>query len=154
VSIETCPGCEGEWLDGGELGKIVHTVEEAFSPEEVEALDAVNESVFTLDDSPANQLMCPTCTGVELNRFNYACSSGIALDKCPGCEGIWLDKDEIENVQILVEEWDKKLEEDLETYGPILEKTREQSQAQMDEAVSVSHFGFVNAILRNIWRLT
>jgi Zn-finger nucleic acid-binding protein len=148
VLVETCPGCKGEWLDGGELKKIVQTVEETFTKEEIEALDAINETIFTLDDTTPNQLKCPKCPGVELNRFNYAATSGIALDKCPGCRGIWLDGGELENVQILVEDWAKKLEEDTEKYGEILEKTRQQVEAKFDAAVSVSRFGFVNAILR------
>ncbi|MFP4056258.1 MAG: zf-TFIIB domain-containing protein [Candidatus Brocadiia bacterium] len=152
VPVETCPACEGEWLDAEELGKVVHTVEETFTPEQVTALDAINESVFSLDDSPPNQLHCPKCPGVELNRFNYASSSGIALDKCPGCGGIWLDKDELEHVQILVEEWEKKLDEDREKYGPALEKARQRVHQELDQGASVSRFGFVNAILRGFWR--
>ena len=107
----------------------------------------------TVDESPENELACPKCPNTELNRFNYAASSGIALDKCPRCGGLWFDKDELERVQILVEEWDKKLDEDREKYGPLIEKTRKQVDAKMDEAVSVSRFGFVNAILRGVWRL-
>ena len=37
MEIETCPGCEGEWLDAGELGHIVRTIEKTFTAEEVRA---------------------------------------------------------------------------------------------------------------------
>jgi Zn-finger nucleic acid-binding protein len=152
VEVETCPGCKGEWLDAEELKKIVHTVEETFPENQVAALDAINESVFRIDESPGNELKCPKCPDAELNRFNYAATSGVALDKCPDCGGVWLDHDELEHVQILVEEWGKKLEEDRATYGELLEKTRQEVEAKMDDAVSVSRFGFVNAVLRGVWR--
>jgi len=153
IDVETCPDCQGEWLDAGELKKIVQTIEKTFTQDEIEALDAINKNIFTLDDTPENEVNCPKCPATELNRFNYASSTGIALDKCPQCGGIWLDRAELEKVQILVEEWHKKLEEDKEKYGPIIEKTRKQVEARMDKAVSVSRFGFINAILCGVWRL-
>jgi len=148
VEIETCPTCKGEWLDSDELKKIVQTAEQQFTPEEIADLDAVNRSVFHIDDSVPNQVQCPKCEGVELNRFNYASSSGIELDKCPACGGIWLDKDELEKVQILIEESNKQLGQDMKKYGKLLGKVRVEQEAGVDRAVSVSRFGFVNAILR------
>ncbi len=150
AQIETCPGCGGEWLDAEELKKIVHTVEQRFSPQEIASVDAVNQNIFTIDESPENELVCPKCAGVELNRFNYASSTGIALDKCPVCEGIWLDKGELEKVQVLVEEWQKKFEEDLETYGPTLVKIRKETDKEMGQAAGVARVGFVNAVLRGL----
>jgi ribosomal protein L37AE/L43A len=37
---------------------------------------------------------CPKC-GHELEEF---LSEGIALDKCPKCEGVWFDKGELEQL--------------------------------------------------------
>jgi len=152
VEIETCPGCGGEWLDGGELRSVVNTVEEAFPQEMVASLDAINENIFAIDESCENQLSCPKCPDTELNRFNYASSSGIALDKCPECDGIWLDRDEIEHVQILVEQWRGKLEEDVQTYGPMLEKMQAEAEARDQESPQISRLGFVNSVLRMLLR--
>jgi len=150
VEIETCPGCGGEWLDKNELAPIVQTVEETFPEEMRSSLDAINKNIFTIDESLENQMMCPKCEGVELNRFNYASSTGVVLDKCPECGGIWLDKDEIEQVQVLVEEWRKKLDGDLEKFGPMLDKLEDEAKKRDDATKSVSRFGFVNAILRGV----
>jgi Zn-finger nucleic acid-binding protein len=152
AKIETCLGCEGEWLDQGELKQIVHTVEESFPQDMRDSLDAVNKSIFSIDESVENQLSCPKCSGVELNRFNYASSSGIALDKCPECGGIWLDKDEIEHVQVLVEEWRGKLEEDMARFGPVLDKIQKEAEERDRETSQISHFGFVNAVLRQVMK--
>ena len=150
VEIETCPGCGGEWLDKNELSAIVQKEEEKFSDNLRESLDAINKNIFTVDESLDNKLMCPKCDGVELNRFNYASSTGVVLDKCPECGGIWLDKDEIESVQVLVEEWKAKLDEDLDKFAPMLDRLEAEAKAKDKSAVSVSRFGFVNAILRGL----
>jgi uncharacterized protein len=150
AQIETCPGCGGEWLDDGELKHIVHTVEETFPQEMKDSLDAINVSIFTIDESVENQLTCPQCPEVQMNRFNYACSSGIALDKCPQCKGIWLDKDEIEKVQLLVEEWRGKLQEDREKFAPVLQKVEQEMEEEDKDNFRISRFGFVNAVLRRI----
>ncbi len=147
VDIETCPGCEGEWLDGGELKRIVRTVEETFSGEEIEKLDALNRNIFTITDSTP-LIECPRCQGVRLNRFNYAASTGVVLDKCPECKGLWLDRDELEHVQILVEEWQKKLGENIDRYGQLLEKVKAKCEARIGGSADISRFGFINAILR------
>lgn len=150
VRIETCPGCGGEWLDDEELKQIVQTVEETFPRDMKDSLDAINVSIFTIDESVENQLTCPKCPSVQMNRFNYACSSGIALDKCPQCGGIWLDRDEIEKVQMLVEEWRGKLQEDVARFAPILKKVEAEMEQQDREDFRISRFGFVNAVLRRV----
>ena len=150
ADIETCPGCGGEWLDDGELKKIVQTVEKTFPQEMIDSLDAINRNIFSIDESVDNQLSCPICSTVELNRFNYASSSGIAIDRCPECRGIWLDKEEIENVQVLVEQWRSKLAEDMDEFGPLLDKIREEAEARGQEPLTISRFAFVNAVLRGI----
>lgn len=152
AQVETCPGCKGEWLDGGELKQIVQTVEETFSAEEIASLDAIHKSIFTIDESPENELKCPKCQDAELNRFTYACTTGITLDKCSQCGGIWLDSAELEKVQILVEEWKKKLAEDQEKYGGILIALQAESDAAEERQLDHSNLphvgGFVNCVLR------
>jgi uncharacterized protein len=150
AKIETCSSCGGEWLDNAELKQIVQTVEKPFPQEMRDSLDAVNKSIFSIDESVDNQLSCPNCSDVELNRFNYASSSGIALDKCPVCGGFWLDKEELEHVQVLVEEWRSKLEEDITKYGPVLERVKREAEDRERASFQISRFGFVNAVLRQI----
>jgi hypothetical protein len=42
-------------------------------------------------------MRCPKC-GMELQEIDY---KGIKIDKCFGCEGLWLDAGEIESVSKL-----------------------------------------------------
>lgn len=150
VEIETCPGCEGEWLDAGELLKITTLWETKFTPEEMKEIDAVNRNIFKTHDE-SSELSCPKCDATELRRRNYAVSSGVAIDRCLACEGVWLDHQELEKVQILAEHWELKLSEDLGEQGELLEKIRQQHEEWIDEQVSISRFGIVNWILRAVF---
>jgi Zn-finger nucleic acid-binding protein len=42
-------------------------------------------------------MRCPKC-GMELIEINY---KGIKVDKCSGCEGLWLDAGELEAISQL-----------------------------------------------------
>lgn len=148
MEIETCPGCEGEWLDAGELGHIVRTIERAFTAEEVRALEVVRQQTFRTETSTRSRLRCPKCADQELTPFNYASSSGIILDKCPGCAGIWLDKHELEMVQALVEDWNVRVQHDANRFGGVIESARLKSEKQADPRTGLPRFGFVLAILR------
>lgn len=149
VEIETCPVCEGEWLDAGELREIVQNVERRFDPEDVKHLNSLRKRIVQVKELAHERLLCPKCHGQKLRPFNYACGSGIILDKCPNCGGIWLDRGELEMVQALVDEWkghvsrDRRLSED--TKRKILEKTETESGT----GVLRSRVTYVLAVLRS-----
>lgn len=148
VEIETCPGCEGEWLDQGELATIVEKQERALPEEMVESMDRLTRETFAIDDSSPSQMKCPKCLDSELKRFIYAATSGIALDKCPTCGGVWLDKNELEMVQVLVEEWMGKVQRDKERFSPFLEKVESEGKGGGGPAGLLSSSGVIGAILR------
>jgi Zn-finger nucleic acid-binding protein len=83
-----------------------------------------------------------------MEHFNYGDTSGIILDKCPKCGGIWTDKEELTKVEEVVDGWKAHLGEDVAKYGSILQKIEIQEQKQLDQEVSISRFGFVNSVLR------
>ncbi|HUD84733.1 MAG TPA: hypothetical protein VMQ67_14575, partial [Candidatus Saccharimonadales bacterium] len=66
----------------------------------------------------------------------------------PECGGIWTDKDQLERVEMLVEGWKEHLNQDSAKYGSVLKKIEVKEQQDLDESVSISRFGFVNAVLR------
>jgi len=148
VEIETCPVCHGEWLDAGELNHIVETVEKTFTPEEIGTLDALNRNVFKISQGGDQRLNCPKCFGQKLTPFNYASSSGIILDKCPGCGGIWFDRNELERVQALVEGWTGYLRQDPPRYGGILAKVEARSAAPSKAPAMLPRFSIFAAVLR------
>ncbi|MGA2801431.1 MAG: zf-TFIIB domain-containing protein [Verrucomicrobiota bacterium] len=148
VRIEVCPGCQGEWLHPGELQKIVEHHGKVFTPDEIASLDAVNKEIFTAEKDDRDELNCPCCQSMRMEHFNYGDTSGIILHKCPECGGVWTDKEQLGKVERVVDGWKKRLRQDSKKYGSILKKVELKERQNLDKAVSISHFGFVNAVLR------
>lgn len=151
VQIQVCPDCKGEWLEAGELEKIAEHHEEVFTTEEIAKLDGVNKEIFTATETDHDELQCPECDGVEMKHFNYGETSGLLLDKCPKCGGIWMDAGQMEKVEELVDGWKSHLEQDTEKYGAILDKVAAKETEELDRSVSISRFGFVNSVLREFF---
>jgi len=40
-------------------------------------------------------MKCPKCHDVEMYAFAYR---EVEVDRCPSCDGVWLDKDELETI--------------------------------------------------------
>jgi Zn-finger nucleic acid-binding protein len=146
--VEVCPDCKGEWLHAGELQKLVEHHDEVFTPEEIASLDAVNKEIFTSEANDHDELNCPLCENVRMEHFNYGDTSGIVLHKCTECDGIWMDKNQLEKVEEVVDGWKADLNQDEAKYGPIVKKIEVEEQKELDKAVSISRFGLVNAVLR------
>jgi Zn-finger nucleic acid-binding protein len=148
VQIEVCPGCGGEWLHSGELQKIVEHHAEVFTPKEIASIDAVNKEIFTAEKDDHDELNCPHCENVRMEHFDYGDTSGIVLHKCTECGGVWTDKDQLKKVEELVDGWKEYLNQDSAKYGSVLKKIELKEQQDLDKGVSISRFGFVNAVLR------
>lgn len=147
-TVEACPDCKGEWLAAGELQIIAEHHDEVFTPEEIASLDAVNKEIFTAEKDDQDELNCPACEIVQMEHFNYADTSGIVLHKCTVCNGIWMDKGELEKIEELVDGWKADLNQDVAKYGSVLAKIDVEEQKELDRDVSISRFGFVNRVLR------
>lgn len=148
VEIELCSGCQGEWLFAGELQKIVEHHDEVFTSEEIASLDAVDKEIFTAEKDDHDELNCPACEKVQMEHFNYGGTSGVILHKCTECDGIWMDKDELKKIEEFVDGWKADLNQDAGKFGGVLEKIDVEEQKELDRAVSISRFGFVNKVLR------
>jgi Zn-finger nucleic acid-binding protein len=110
VELEKCPGCQGVWIPGSRLAQIIEIREKTFSIEEIAAFREIHdthEGVVHPADSP---ISCPECgTPMQQSRYNYA--HEVIIDRCPGGHGIWLDRGELEHVQMAVEEEEGELQQ-------------------------------------------
>lgn len=147
IHIETCPACHGEWLDGGELGHINRAREARFDPEERRAVAAAVKIKGVKLSDVDRDLACPKCGG-QTDAVNFGGNSGIIIDRCTKCGGIWLDAEELEKIQILVEGWQDGLQDDLAKYGPRLHENAKDVDRRDD--CSPSRFGFINAVINGI----
>lgn len=83
-TVDRCPGCDGIWLDRGELGAVV----EGASPSGSKPRDS---------DAADVPLTCPKCKR-EMDLFNYAYDSRVFVNKCASCGGIWLKPGQLQRL--------------------------------------------------------
>ena len=91
IEVDECESCKGIWLDKGELKQ---------------AKDLADPNLNWLDfeiwkhpekfSSKEGAIKCPTCdiptVGIEYGH------TGVYVDYCTNCQGVWLDKDELPNI--------------------------------------------------------
>lgn len=147
IHLETCRDCQGEWLDADELKHVVKAREVRFDVQERRAIAESTTIQGVKLDEVDRDLACPKCGG-QTDAINYGGDSGIVIDRCTTCHGIWLDADELEHIQMLVEGWDDGLKDDLAKYGPKMRKVAADVDRRDD--VEVSSLGFMNAIINGI----
>jgi len=147
IKIETCNNCQGEWLDADELKHIVRTREIHFDPQERQAIAQATKITGVPLDDEDRDLNCPKCGG-QTDAVNYGGDSGIIIDRCTSCGGIWLDAGELEHIQMVVEGWKDGLKGDLAKYSPRLHQIA--GKLDQDDDVRVSRVGFINVLMNGI----
>ena len=147
VHIETCPGCGGDWLAAGELDNIVTARQTRFTEEECLAVAKAATITGVIPPASDRHLTCPQCGGTT-EPINYGDDSGLIIDKCPKCKGIWVPRGELDKIDELVHGWDDELPADLAKYGPKLRQIL--AQEDQDETVSLSHVRLINSLINGI----
>ena len=147
IHLETCRGCQGEWLDADELKHVVQAREVRFDEQERRAIAESTTIKGVKLDEVDRDLACPKCGG-ETGALKYGGDTGIVIDRCTTCHGIWLDADELERIQMLVEGWDDGLKDDLAKYGPKMRKVA--ADVDQRDDVDVSSLGFMTVIINGI----
>ena len=150
VHIETCPACGGDWLDAGELESIVRARKARFNEAECLAIAQAAKITGVKLATLNRHLTCPSCGGTT-HPVNYGDDSGIIIDKCAQCGGVWLERGEIEKIQELVEGWKDELPDDLAKYGPKLRQVT--ADVDQDLTVHISHVRLINTMINGILNL-
>lgn len=88
ISTLSCAKCEGVWLTKGELNAILH-------PDDWDLEYCTTEHGA---DAPTSGRKCPECPNTHLRKGNFIEYSNIAIDYCPECGGIWLDRGELDDI--------------------------------------------------------
>lgn len=89
ITIDMCPKCRGIWYDKGEVG----------FQQELERDIPELENVQKTKRPTENK--CPRC-GAKLEEMRYSTASDLMIDRCPACEGIFLDKGELRKIESIV----------------------------------------------------
>lgn len=94
VTLDVCSSsCGGIWFDANELD----TVDEQSEPVAFNILRALSNQKVAVDRAKIRS--CPKCEGHKLTRVQDAMRSGVDLDSCPYCHGVWLDFGELERLR-------------------------------------------------------
>lgn len=142
IEIETCRGCGGEWLDHTELKKIVDQRDVYFDPQKrAEVARSIKPTRMTTDEFD-RKMTCPKCSG-STKAINYGGDSGIIIDRCLGCKGIWLDSGELEKIQMFVEGVDDILPEDIKKHAASLEIADESNSSAARNARNAVGFSSI-----------
>ena len=89
---------------------------------------------------------CPSCNG-SMRVTNYCGDSGVCVDRCDACGGLWLDHLELEKVQVLLEQWADDAPAQIQAVAGELENVRRETAERLDNAFAGSRFAFVNALI-------
>lgn len=95
IEFEGCPRCKGVFLDCSELRKLKDKATNGswrtlqWMDDEVEAIERTN---MTLSNR-----FCPKCDGIKLLTTSFG-DSEVLIDYCTKCNGIWLDRDEFQEI--------------------------------------------------------
>jgi len=102
VEIDSCEKCGGVWLDKYELEQIQDIKLNDYKEELSKIPDYVGKSILmskTKDNPPVN---CPKCNR-QTERREYGYCSQIYIDSCINGHGVWLDKDELKDLEVFYE---------------------------------------------------
>ena len=97
VKLDKCIFCGGIWFDKGELYKLLTTSVSLL----VDGIE--NEETKEFNEKEG---YCPLCNDVKLERIESKTDPDLAIDKCPSCGGIWLEKGELTTLTIKAEKSD------------------------------------------------
>jgi membrane associated rhomboid family serine protease len=94
AAVDVCPTCRGIWLDPGELALL------RGADQDVPA-NASNQGMESHPET--STYICPRCEG-GFDTFEYISGSGLYIDRCKECRGIWLDAGELKKIRALTPE--------------------------------------------------
>ena len=93
VLLDICQGgCGGVWFDANELDRV-----NAQHRKSAAGIKITRNETITVDDSQLRH--CPVCARTKLVRRLFSLGTGVEMDCCPKCEGVWLDFGELEAIQ-------------------------------------------------------
>lgn len=102
VQVDECPDCHGMWLDAGELDRIEGAVENDYSEQLRRPDHTVARSFEMARQRALPDIDCPKCSQ-RMDRKECHYASGVLVDLCPACSGVWLDRGEIQSLEVFAE---------------------------------------------------
>jgi Zn-finger nucleic acid-binding protein len=90
IVVDACQdGCGGTWFDNFELRK----VDEAHEVDGHVIMAIPADPAVSVE--PGKRYACPRCEGIVMLRHFFSPKRTVEVDRCPGCNGIWLGAGEL-----------------------------------------------------------
>jgi Zn-finger nucleic acid-binding protein len=95
MPVESCPACHGLWLYADEL----RALKDRSAAGSLPPLRWMNEELDAIGKAHAvpTRRACPACGEAKLLSTLFG-DSGILIDWCPSCHGLWLDYHELQEI--------------------------------------------------------
>jgi Zn-finger nucleic acid-binding protein len=99
VEIDRCDTCGGVWLDDGEMRKVEMAARARVAAGGDAALAALLQRTYARARREERApISCPRCNE-ELFEREWGFRSQVMVDVCIECQGVWLDADELEQLE-------------------------------------------------------
>lgn len=120
IVMERCERCAGYWMSPDDFKAVIDLIR-------IPVTGSTVRTGIDLTDV-GEDAKCPHC-GVPMHPFNYAGDSGVILDKCPTCGGLWLDNGDFERVLAVVSASDQDLDRDIKRFSADLHEAEVRQDA-------------------------
>lgn len=178
IEVDVCKSSDcGIWFDYGEL----QDVSSSASPADIDSAFAGNFQ-HKDDNEERNEAdkHCPRHSQIILDRYEWNYGSGIFLDNCSSCHGVWLDAGEVEGMTKMVDDFQKNPPELTPEMAAKLQAINDDVERKYSEAIEgaignweegtfadkfgekitgnpnfdVRHFTFFDELMRTVLKLT
>jgi Zn-finger nucleic acid-binding protein len=147
--IHTCDACGGELIRPEAIRTVVQRRDMRFGSPLTRAMAGKSPAfgVPAAESCPA--LSCPSCHR-PMQPMNYGGDTGIFIDRCTGCGTMFLEHEELEKIQILIEQWEDAAPDQLRGIAGELERKRRETAESTSRAFAGSRFAFINAVMNRL----
>lgn len=136
LELDVCHGnCGGVWFDNHELTKVDEAHEHKGEP----LLSVPHDPDLVVDHESRRE--CPRCDQIMMRHF-FSVKEKVEVDRCPGCNGTWLDLGELRGIRegfpteaARVEAAKQHFDQ---LFGSDLEQLRAESQAGLERARGIA----------------
>jgi Zn-finger nucleic acid-binding protein len=104
IKLDVCQDCQGAWFDKGELDRLDESV-----------WINVEKAEFHKAEPEHKDIKCPKCQ-VNLEPLSPMDAKELTVDRCPSCQGFWLDKGELDRMREVGDKIDSEILEGMTVY--------------------------------------
>lgn len=140
VDVGVCPACAGLWFGSGQLERLREA--------SCDTWKRIESEVFLRERTSDHGVRyCPHCRE-PLFRYQYMYRSGILLDECNRCGGIWVDDGELAKMSAFLDEARSEPEDASEPAGAVEDRLAEETEIKDRMADHVAALAQLDAQIR------